>query len=182
MICFHFSCSVTHFSHPNLQSHYTHSGTSWRGTMTKLGFPGVLFHHQTPTKDWFFDDMKPWIHYIPVGWHLNDLREKFVWAESHQIEAKEIADRATTLFQTFMEVPYMERMYQELFVDHLGKVLEAYVSSPSDSWRDIQTQYANDGFKMRLVSRCDDAKCHTFHEDGIRTNSQLFETKVAKTS
>jgi hypothetical protein len=150
--------------------------------MTKLGFPGVLFHAQTPSKDWFFDDMIPWIHYIPVGWHLNDLHEKFKWAESHQIEAKGIADSATTLFQTFMEAPYMERIYKELFVDHLGKVLEAYVSSPDETWSDIQAQYANEGFEMQLVSHCDDAKCHTLFVGGIGVDSQPFDNELAAAS
>jgi hypothetical protein len=152
--------------------------------MTKLGFPGVLFHHRTPSKDCFFDDMIPWIqHYIPVGWHLNDLHEKFKWAESHQIEAKGIADRATTLFQTFTEAQYMERVYNELFVDHLGQVLEAYnVSSPSKSWGDMHAQYADEGFEMRLVSHCEDAKCHTLFADGIGVDSEPFETTVTDTS
>lgn len=150
--------------------------------MTKLSFPGVLFHPETPSKDWFFDDMKPWIHYIPVGWHLNDLHEKFKWAESHQTEAQNIADRATALFQTFMEVAYMDRIYNELFVDHMRKIVEAYIPSASESWSDIQRQYADEGFEMQLVSRCDDAKCHTLFPDGIQVDSQPFEIQVTATS
>jgi len=129
--------------------------------MTKLGFPGVLFHHETVNKDWFFDDMLPWIHYIPVAWHLSGLQEKYLWAETHQEEAKAIAGRATELFESFMDAPYMENLYNELFVDYLGKVLEAHVDSP-DTWSDIKSQYEKDGFEMRMVSHCDiDVQCHT---------------------
>ena len=55
-------------------------GTTWNGTISKLAIPGLLFHHETPMKDWFFDDLKPWVHYIPIEWDLSDLREKFEWA------------------------------------------------------------------------------------------------------
>ena len=37
-------------------------GTSWSGTMQKLALPGVLFHHNTGTVDWFHEHLVPWIH------------------------------------------------------------------------------------------------------------------------
>lgn len=37
-------------------------GTTWSGVIEKLGLPGMLFHHVTPTKDYFHDKLKPWMH------------------------------------------------------------------------------------------------------------------------
>eukprot|EP00957_Ditylum_brightwellii_P118707 9054058-Ditylum_brightwellii.AAC.1 len=50
-------------------------GTSWAGMLSKMAMPGVLFHHETLTRDWFYDEVKPWVHYIPVKMDLSDLRE-----------------------------------------------------------------------------------------------------------
>lgn len=42
-------------------------GTTWFGTLEKLAFPGLLFHHVTSAKDYFHDDLIPWVHYVPVN-------------------------------------------------------------------------------------------------------------------
>lgn len=133
-------------------------GTSWRGVITKLGLPGLLLHHETRTKDWFFDDMKAWVHYVPVAWHLGDLRAKFDWAKSHQDESQKIADAASKLFDNMMGEAYMYKLYQELFVDHLGKILKAYAPS-SDSWAAAKAKYERDGFELRRVAFCDIENC-----------------------
>jgi hypothetical protein len=42
-------------------------GTTWFGTLDKLGMPGLLFHHETSAKDYFHDEIIPWVHYVPVN-------------------------------------------------------------------------------------------------------------------
>lgn len=80
-------------------------GTTWSGTLEKMAMPGVLFHHETPTKvkkiifilycitlqrfltsqfptkDYIHDRMKAWVHYVPIQEDLSDLYEKYQWAE-----------------------------------------------------------------------------------------------------
>lgn len=143
-------------------------GTSWRGVLTKLGMPGVLFHHETRTKDWFFDDMKAWIHYVPVTWHLGDLRAKFEWAENHQAEVKKMSDAASNLFDSMMEERYMRGLYEELFVDHLGMMLNAYVPS-SSTWAEQKKIYELDGFELRIVATCEMTSCQIPGRSGIST-------------
>ena len=41
-------------------------GTTFGSTAAKLAMPGLLFHHVTPTKDYFHDDLVPWVHYVPL--------------------------------------------------------------------------------------------------------------------
>jgi len=101
-------------------------GTTWTGTIEKLALPGVLFHHVTPTKDWFHDLLVPWEHYIPVETDLRDLQEKFKWAEEHPVKAKEIAVKGTA-FARWMGTPEgFARLYEDHLVKPLGDVLGAY--------------------------------------------------------
>lgn len=37
-------------------------GTTWKGTLDKLATPSLLLHHETPAKDWFYDELIPWRH------------------------------------------------------------------------------------------------------------------------
>jgi hypothetical protein len=102
-------------------------GTTWSGTLEKLALPGVLFHHVTPTKDYFHDLLVPYVHYIPVKDDLSDLHEKYEWAESHPIEAKQIANAGTELVASFGTVEGFMALYSRFYEEPLRQVVEAYV-------------------------------------------------------
>ncbi|XP_043927887.1 protein O-glucosyltransferase 2 [Protopterus annectens] len=42
----------------------------------------------------FYNDLKPWQHYIPIKSNLSDLLDKIQWAKDHDEEAKKIATTA----------------------------------------------------------------------------------------
>jgi Glycosyl transferase family 90 len=112
--------------------------------------PGVLFHHETPTKDWFFDLMDPWVHYIPVQTDLGDLRSRYQWAEDHPDKAKQIATASTKLAEYLLSPEYLNQVYQDLFVEYLGKVVASY--QPLDmSWQDCVAQYQKQGIHLHPV-------------------------------
>jgi hypothetical protein len=102
-------------------------GTTWSGTLEKLVLPGVLFHHVTPTKDYFHDLLVPYVHYIPVKDDLSDLREKYEWAESHPQQAKQIANAGTELVASFGTVEGFMALYSRFYEEPLRQVVEAYV-------------------------------------------------------
>jgi len=102
-------------------------GTTWQGTLSKLALPGVLFHHETPTFDWFHEDLLPWVHFIPISTELPDLEEKFEWAENHPHEARAISDAATAFVRYAGTMEYWERVYDRMFVKRLAPTLKAFV-------------------------------------------------------
>ena len=101
-------------------------GTTWTGTIQKLALPGLLFHHVTPTKDYFHDYMREWVHYIPVSSDLRDLKRKYDWAESHPVESRRIADAGTNLARYLISPEGMEEVYNRDIVEPLRRVIEAY--------------------------------------------------------
>ena len=44
--------------------------------------------------EWFYDRIKPWIHYIPVALDFSDLEERVQWALDNEWEAQAIVRRA----------------------------------------------------------------------------------------
>ena len=120
--------------------------------------PGVLFHHETPTKDWFYDLMRPWVHYIPVQTDLGDLRARYQWAEEHPEQVKKIARRSTELADYLLSPEHFNDVYKRLFVDYLRKVVLAY-QPLGMSWQDCLTKFRQDGIHLRLVSECDKDSC-----------------------
>jgi glycosyltransferase involved in cell wall biosynthesis len=47
-----------------------------------------------PHKEWFFEKLKEWVHYVPVQRDLSDLVEKTKWCLDNYEEAKKIAENA----------------------------------------------------------------------------------------
>jgi hypothetical protein len=131
-------------------------GTTWTGTIEKLAMPGLLFHHVTPTKDYFHDLLVPWEHYIPIKDDLSDLRDKYEWAESHPIEAKEIAENGTRFARWMGSPEGFGKLYDEFIISPLQKVIMAYKPTVSKqrgkTTLDVILESGNGQFTV--VSRC----------------------------
>lgn len=132
-------------------------GTTWTGTIQKLAMPGLLFHHITPTKDFFHDRLQPWRHYIPVASDLSDLKLKLEWAESNPEKAKWIADQGTAFMRNFVSEKGYGQLFQEDFVEPLRQVIEAYqpvsVTHPGQTWMEV-LQGAPEGALMEPIAEC----------------------------
>lgn len=99
-------------------------GTTWTGTIHKMSLPGVLFHHETSMRDSYFDDIKPWVHYIPVKENLSDLREKFKWAEAHPKECQRISAAASEWVKKFNTRAALLRHNYDMLAVKLKKTLD----------------------------------------------------------
>lgn len=78
--------------------HYKYSidldGTtcSYPGLMWKLLMNSVVFKQDSENEMYFYSQLKPWVHYIPVKRNLSDLLDKLSWARKHDEEAQKIAE------------------------------------------------------------------------------------------
>ena len=61
---------------------------------------------------WFKHLLVPFGNYIPIKYDLSDLEEKIEWVLEHDLEAREIADRAST-FAYHIFTPQFQREYLE---------------------------------------------------------------------
>lgn len=100
-------------------------GTTWSGLIPKLSMPGVLLHHETSMKDSYFDQLVPWVHYIPVREDLRDLQQRVRWLQEHDAIAKRVsanADEWVRQFRTLRNL--LEHNYRKL-AKPLARVLRA---------------------------------------------------------
>jgi hypothetical protein len=121
-------------------------GTSWKSTLWFLGMPGVLFHHETPMRDSFYDDIKPYVHYIPLKADLSNLESQMQWAISNPAECAEISKRATAFVQHLMSPDGLKEHARKVFVEPFRKYIDAYDIRPADEFKstaDLTAQYSN---------------------------------------
>ena len=76
------------------------NASTWDATAWKLNSGSVIFKTDSNWVQWFYDDFKPWTHYIPVNDDFSDIQEKFKWCEENQQQCEEIVKNAKQLFHT----------------------------------------------------------------------------------
>lgn len=70
------------------------------GTVAAYRFPYLLagdslvFKQESMYYEFFYNDVKPWIHYVPFKQDLSDLVDQIQWAIQHEDEAQKIVQRA----------------------------------------------------------------------------------------
>ncbi|AYV88134.2 hypothetical protein [Largemouth bass virus] len=52
---------------------------------------------QEELKMWFYNKLKPWVHYVPVSGDLSDLVDAIVWCRENDVESQAIAARGQSL-------------------------------------------------------------------------------------
>mmetsp|Transcript_6627 Transcript_6627/g.11149 ORF Transcript_6627/g.11149 Transcript_6627/m.11149 type:complete len:429 (+) Transcript_6627:380-1666(+) len=129
-------------------------GGNSAGTLEKLAMPGALFHHATATKEYYFNRMKPYEHYIPIAPDLSDLWKKYIWAESESPgTAKKISEEGTKLAASFGTPEGFESIFEEYMRTPLLRVMEAYEPSMYKPWRTIVSDHV-EGSSMKPIVRC----------------------------
>ena len=98
-----------------------------------LASPSAVLFVQSDEAEWYYPLLKPWVHYIPVGfrWGLEgtpevDLAARVAWAEAHAGRVAGIVRNANA-FAAF----HLTRRAQECFA---ARLLQAYAAQLRDPW------------------------------------------------
>jgi len=70
---------------------------TWDAFFWKLSSNSVVFKMDSHWEEWYYDQIQPWVHYIPVKGDATDLYEKYLWAEANEANVLEIIRNANEL-------------------------------------------------------------------------------------
>ena len=75
---------------------------TWSNLMSRwhLGCCVLKVESAQGFRQWYYDRISPWQHYVPVASDMSDLFEKIDWARAHPDEAEEIALRGQAFART----------------------------------------------------------------------------------
>lgn len=68
--------------------------STFPGYIWRLLSNSVVFKQETTQSQWFYDALKPYVHYIPIKEHMEDLVETILWAREHDTECQQISENA----------------------------------------------------------------------------------------
>jgi len=69
------------------------NSNAWSNLFTRLllGCCVIKIGSKLGYRQWYYDDLRPWEHFVPVEPDMTDLIEKIEWCRTHQQECEEIA-------------------------------------------------------------------------------------------
>lgn len=98
-----------------------------------LASPSAVLFVQSDETEWYYPLLKPWVHYIPVGFRWSeegtpeaDLARRVAWAEANPSRVAGIV-RAANAFAAF----HLSRRGQKCFA---ARLLNAYAAQLRDIW------------------------------------------------
>lgn len=86
---------------------------AWRSFYLKLATKSVTVKMASNWEQWYFRELRPWVHYVPLMSDLTDVEELHRWLEAHPDRCKEIIDDANQ----FIRAMTVEREIERLAVD-----------------------------------------------------------------
>ena len=72
---------------------------AWSGLIWKLYSGSVVFKVNSHYEQWYYSNLHPWIHYIPVRGDLQDLDDQIAWAMANDGVAQQIAQNGRAFVQ-----------------------------------------------------------------------------------
>lgn len=116
--------------------------------------------------------MTPWKHYVPIKCDLADLESMSVLAKHVPERMKQIAREATKLGEYLLSKNYMDKVYQELFVDYIGELVTSY--EPTGSWESTAERYQKLGFDLFSVGDCDENSCSMHGREEVSQDYRMY--------
>jgi hypothetical protein len=93
---------MTEHAHYRYQIDIDGVANAW-GFFDKLLMGSCILKIESPYRQWFYEGIRPWDHYVPVRNDLSDFMERLGWCFAHEAEAQHIAHngQAFALGHTF---------------------------------------------------------------------------------
>ena len=75
------------------------NSNAWSALFCALLTGACVFKVESPQsfRQWYYDDLKPWVHFVPVSEDLHDLDDRTAWLLTHDDEARVIAQAGQEL-------------------------------------------------------------------------------------
>ena len=62
----------------------------------------LLLKQETPAIEWYYDDLLPYVHYVPLSYNFGDIEQKVRWAQFHDKKARAIAKRSKAYVERYL--------------------------------------------------------------------------------
>lgn len=91
--------------------------SAWRFPIL-LSSHSVIFKVESYYKEYYYDLLIPFKHFIPIKNDLSDIHEKYLWCENNQDKCKEIINNANNFVKNILNIDNVFNYCQKLFFEY----------------------------------------------------------------
>ncbi|NDE15023.1 hypothetical protein EBZ80_08850 [bacterium] len=99
---------------------------------TEMFMGSVILYYPCEYQVWFFQWLKPWVHYVPLVGTTEDFYDKMDWCLANDDKCREIAANARAFAEQHLTrtamLDYLERLFRQLYKT-TGRIVHAPASS-----------------------------------------------------
>jgi len=82
---------------------------TWDATVWKLYSGSILLKVKSLWKQWYYDELVEWEHYVPINNDFSDLNEKIEWCINNDDKCKQIAINSNNFVDTKLNNAYVKK-------------------------------------------------------------------------
>ena len=82
---------------------------TWDATVWKLFSGSILLKVKSTWKQWYYDELIEWEHYIPISNDFSDLNEKIEWCINNDDKCKIISENANNFVLSKLNLEYVNK-------------------------------------------------------------------------
>ncbi len=116
--------------------------STFPGYLWRLLSNSVALKQETSDSQWFYDALKPYVHYIPIQENMEDLEQVILWARDHDEECQQISANARKFVLENL-------MMEDLYLYQLLVFLE-YAKYQDFDLQDLLEETTNDSKWIRI--------------------------------
>jgi hypothetical protein len=92
---------------------------AWDGLIWKLYSGSLVIKVKSVWKQWYYDDLQEYVHYVPVNNDFSDLKEIIQWCIKNDEKCKEIIKNSREFVKTKLEFDYVTKHFTEKVVQYI---------------------------------------------------------------
>lgn len=81
----------------------------------------ALLRQETPSTEFFYDDLVPYKHYVPLSFHVSDVAQKVRWCKKHDAAAAQIASNALAYARDAFTADNLSCYWHRLFQKYAAR-------------------------------------------------------------
>jgi len=147
----------------------------------------LMLKQVTDNRQWFYNGIQPYVHYVPIQENLSDLFEKIEWCKSNDLLARKIAENGTEFALKHLQYENNLHFLKELLKAYAAHMEFSPIIEKDDATDSIVPYYGKiyhliKGFLRKKMNKPIAVVENRTRGNNLRTHSNLHSSQVINLS
>lgn len=153
------------------------NSSTWDATAWKLNSGSVIFKTDSVWKSWFYDEYKPWVHYIPVNDDFSNIIELFHWCQNNRTYCLEMINNCKKLFKKIYNYAVVSKYTEDVFFK-INRLIPSYYNNRRVFFITTDTCLKSNSYNLNVPLNYELNENTTLVKELENINKKLFDNDI----